>query len=295
MKQVCVPSFRSGAELLNRLFPCIFLLGGILLAGCAADRHVPPFAKQPYAPFSRADAIAIACREWRTFGSLVDDTAPEARPRRSPEAMEERQPGLWQRVGEYWWLGQDAGTPESRWTGKHDENGHEFPPSEDGNYAWSAAFISYVMRIAGAGKAFPYSPSHATYINAARIGGYALVAERPSAYAPRPGDLICTTRTRNKRPRFDDLPAGFFPSHCAIVVAAEPGTISIIGGNVDDAVVLTHVPVSETGLLTAADASLLDQRYNWFVVLRVLYEAEGSSIKSCVPPTNLSNGSRGFR
>jgi hypothetical protein len=43
-----------------------------------------------------------------------------------------------------------------------------FPASQDANYAWSAAFIDYVMRIAGAGHRFPYSSTHADYINAAK-------------------------------------------------------------------------------------------------------------------------------
>ena len=58
---------------------------------------------------------------------------------------------LWQRIGEYWWLGMDAGSEESGWTGRHDGLGRTFAPEEDGKYAWSAAFISYVMRTAGAG------------------------------------------------------------------------------------------------------------------------------------------------
>ena len=59
-----------------------------------------------------------------------------------------------------------------------------FPASEDGTYAWSAAFVSYVMRIAGAGARFPYSASHSDYINLAKqmklgqTSGWLIVAER---------------------------------------------------------------------------------------------------------------------
>ena len=35
------------------------------------------------------------------------------------------------------------------------------------------------MRIDGAGPKFPYAINHATYINAARTGGYAITAMRP--------------------------------------------------------------------------------------------------------------------
>ena len=85
----------------------------------------------------------------------------------------------------------------SGWTGIHNANGQVFPESQDGNFAWSAAFISYVMRMAGAGSRFPYSETHSDYINAARrhgLGiepGIALTAERIEVYAPQRGDLIC--------------------------------------------------------------------------------------------------------
>jgi hypothetical protein len=259
------------------------------LAGCAArprtavvraaeDEHVPLFARKPYAPFSREDAVAIALREWRLFGQPVDDDPPDARPKEPPELMPERAPGLWERVGEYWYIGVNPDNPATNWTGKHNEYGVEFPADQDGDYAWSAAFISYIMRLDGAGARFPYSIAHADYINIARqmslgqVSGYAITAERPEAYAPQPGDLICTGRARYAGLRFDDLPTGQFLSHCDMVVQASPGSLSVVGGNVDDAVTLKHVPVTADGKLAGPDGVLLDNRYHWFVVVRVLYD-----------------------
>jgi hypothetical protein len=250
-----------------------------LLAGCAGpavDTHAPPFATVPYDPFSRAAAVAIAEREWRLFGSPVDDDAPGTRPEPQADQKPEREEGLWQRVGEYWYTGQDPGTLESRWTGRNDATGAVFPASRDGDFAWSAAFISYIMRIAGAGNSFPYSPNHSTYINIARemsegvAHGYDLTAERVQDYAPQLGDLICTGRDGAAGITFDALPAGTFPSHCAIVVAIAPAELSVIGGNVDDAVTLTHVPIGADGRL-AGPEGVIDTRYPWFVVLRMLY------------------------
>jgi hypothetical protein len=162
---------------------------------------------------------------------------------------------------------------ESTWTGKHDAAGSVFPAESDGDYAWSAAFISYVMRTAGAGDGFPYSPAHSVYVNAARAGSPALRirAERPEAYAPRPGDLICMGRSWSKNVRYDDLPSEFV-GHCDLVVDAAPGALTVVGGNVDDAVTAKHVPVTDEGLLATADGHVLDERYPWFVVVRVLYE-----------------------
>jgi hypothetical protein len=251
----------------------------LLLGGCGAtrkpDAHVPPFARVPFAPFSRRAAIAIALREWRGFGAPVDDGPPDPQRSIADDAKPEREPGLWQRVGEYWWIGQDAGRKESAWTGKHDADGTVFPAERDGDFAWSAAFISYVMRTAGARDGFPYSQAHSTYVNAARVGGPGLVvrAERPEAYAPQPGDLICMGRSWSKFVRYDDLPVEFV-GHCDLVVEAASGALTVVGGNVNDAVTAKHVPVTAAGTLATPDGSVLDERYPWFVVVRVLYDEQ---------------------
>lgn len=257
----------------------ILLASLALLSACAAqppDAHVPPFARVPYQPFSREAVVAIALREWRLFGSPVDDTPGSYHPT-TPQDKPERQEGLWQRVGEYWWLGMNAGDPDSAWTGKHDANGSVFPAGTDARFAWSAAFVSYVMRIAGAGSRFPYSATHSDYIDIAKqqalgeTSGWLVTAERPESYAPSPGDLICMGRGSARDLRYDDLPAGHFPGHCDIVVdTAVPGQISVIGGNEDDAVTMKHVPVTPDGKLATPDGQVLDTRYPWMVVLRLL-------------------------
>ncbi len=214
-----------------RLRPFLGLLPLAVLAGCAVrpDAHVPPYARVPYQAITRRAVVAIALREWRLWGSRVDDAPPGSEAPPQPEQMAERMSGLWQRVGDYWWLGMDAGTPESRWTGEHDAAGAVFPAAESGRYAWSAAFVSYVMRVAGAGPRFPYSDAHATYIDIARemaahqVHGWLVVAERPDAYAPEPGDLICMGRAWAAGITYDRLPSGRFPAHCDIVVASRAG------------------------------------------------------------------------
>ncbi len=237
------------------------------------DAHVPPFAKIPYEPLSRQAVVAIALREWRLFGQNVAN--PDADAIRSVKP--EREVGLWQRVGEYWWLGLNAGSVESGWTGRHDGHGALFPPGQDGDYAWSAAFISYVMRMAGAGNRFPYSADHADYINAAKrvslgqASEWLVSAERVQDYAPRPGDLICFGRGTARGLRFEDLPTpGLFTSHCDIVVdAMVPGRISVIGGNVEDSVTMNTVPVAADGKLATPEGVVLDTRFPWMAVLRL--------------------------
>jgi hypothetical protein len=273
----------------------VLITGALLaLAGCAApprsspaavradvrgDDHVPPFARVPYQPLSRAAVVAIAVREWRLFDKPVDDDPPDSRPPPLPQDKPERWEGYWQRVGEYWWIGLDPDSDESAWTGMHDGDGDVFPASDDGQYAWSAAFVSYVFRIAGAGAGFPYAASHSDYIDIAAqmtqgtATGWLLRAQPPDGYAPQPGDLICMGRGKAARLRYEDLPAGHFPGHCDIVVSVAPGQLSVIGGNVDDAVTMKHVPITQDGKLATPDGTVLDPRYPWMVVLQVMYPA----------------------
>ena len=232
------------------------------------SNHAPPFADVPYQPFSRSAAIAIANDEWRLWGSRVGITPNY---KQTESGMAERQQGLWQRVGEYWWEGMNAGTTESRWTGEHDAQGQIFPIDRNTHYAWSAAFISYIMRIAGAGPDFPYAADHSTYINYAaraaqgRITDPLLVAENPASYAPQPGDLVCFARGGARHLTFADLPTSSnFASHCGIIVATSPGDADIIGGNIHDAVVLIHLPTDAHGLLK-------NDQVKWLAVLHVLY------------------------
>lgn len=238
-----------------------------LLSGCAAS-VVPDFAAKPYLPFNREDAVAIALREWRLFGSKADGQAEAA-------LKPERAPGLWQRIGEYWWLGLGGAGREARWTGKHDEHGSVFPASDDESYAWSAAFISYVMRIAGAGDRFPYSPNHSTYVNAAAAGTSPILVAHPvPTYAPRLGDLLCFGREWSAELRFEDLPrTGLWPGHCAIVVGApRPDQVDVVGGNQHDAVTMARVSIGADGRFTSTDGGR-----SWPIAIEVRYDAETDS------------------
>ena len=256
----------------------------LMLSGCTADTHVPPFARVPYEPFSRQAVVAIALREWRAFGSNVALPSTGDKP--------ERADGLWQRIGEYWWLGLDPSDSAASWTGKHDAKGRVFPPERDEAFAWSAAFVSYVMRMAGAGAGFPYAAAHDTYIHAAIRGepGLVIVAERPDRFAPRPGDLICAGRDDSASLRYDDLATTpLFKAHCDIVVTigdsadlsaigdsadlsaigdsadlsaiGGPAGLAAIGGNVADAVTLRQFPVAPDGRLWPTAP--------WLVILRL--------------------------
>ena len=234
--------------------------------GFGSDQHLPPYVRLSFEPFSSINTVAIAEREWRGFGSVVDDAPPGAD--LPPNLRPDKQPGLWQRVADYWWLGQDFGAREGEWGSLYNPSGTRI----DGTpAAWSAAFISYVMRMAGAGPGFPYTPLHADYINAAARGEGVLRAQRPESYAPQVGDLICLGRLSARKLRFDDLPSGRFFGHCDLVTATTPGQLTVIGGNVAAGVTMKHVPTTPDGMLADPTGQTVDSRYPWFVVLHVLY------------------------
>src|SRR6516162_4032614 len=150
----------SGGPALRRLV----LLAALALAGCPApppeerllpgptpgvttalNAHVPPFARWPYQPFSREAAVQIALREWRAFGQQV------VFPNVELPVDEEGQEGMWQRVGEYWWLGRDPHCTARAASDLHPDRGEIFADSLAANCDTSGVFLSDVMRADCAG------------------------------------------------------------------------------------------------------------------------------------------------
>ena len=123
-------------------------------------------------------------------------------------------------------------------------------------HPWSAVFVSYVMRTAGAGPAFAYSALHQTYIRAARHNRLTrntanpFWAFRATEVAPRVGDLVCAARS-SPGATYDNIadPQKWWQTHCDVVVEVQPGRIRVIGGNVGQT-------VGEKWLRTLADGRL---------------------------------------
>jgi hypothetical protein len=117
-------------------------------------------------------------------------------------------------------------------------------PDLDGgdDIAWSAAFISYMVNLAGAGAQFPYSAQHSVYFyrtindlltrRSAPFLGY-----RVGAVEVRPGDII--GMNRGDAPLIDYDWASHhadYKSHADIVVdVGDDGAIRTLGGNVGQA------------------------------------------------------------
>ena len=205
---------------------------------------LPPDVLNRAGPATIGRIIRIALDEWHRFGHQVvigDDIIHEG-------GREDRA-GYRQRVGLFWRYG----------TGKRYDGA-------DRDQAWSAAFISYVMRSAGvADHLFPRSIRHSEYIHFAQQNELtadpdaAFVAHRLLSYVPKPGDLVAYTRGSNlsydraaRRTRYK--------SHTDIVVYVRAGEIGVIGGNVKHSVSLKR-------LIAGAGGRLRDQTKDWFAVI----------------------------
>jgi hypothetical protein len=102
--------------------------------------------------------------------------------------------------------------------------------------AWSATFVSYLMRQAGAGDKWKYSALHSDYIQAAKQNRKNNIktfqAFRKNEVPVSVGDLICYPRTAGVT---YDTTGGYY-AHCDIVTNIDPGTATAVGGNVSDSV-----------------------------------------------------------
>ena len=135
---------------------------------------------------------------------------------------------------------------------------------------WSAAFVSWIARGAGyVADEFPQTVLHWDYIERFMRprAGDAFETRDPLRHAPRVGDLVCNARdaTVDAGARaagylpFASLRRGAY--HCDLVVAAQPGEVQVIGGNVSDVVAMTRVRTAEDGRL------LPDPRRPWAAVV----------------------------
>jgi hypothetical protein len=105
------------------------------------------------------------------------------------------------------------------------------------NQAWSSAFISYLMRKAGAGDDFKYAQSHSQYIaqavkNRKENNSKKFKAYKPNEVKVEVGDLICYPRQSGVN---YDSQAGYM-SHCDLVVSINGNNAVGVGGNVSDSV-----------------------------------------------------------
>lgn len=202
------------------------------------DRHLglplkTPRENQRDSSFS-FKLISICEAEYKKFGNGT---------------LKEYEDEVYKRVGHYWL--ELAKTEQYKsWSGYNGKSGVKFSSSgkilSNKNQPWSAAFISFVMREAGAGSSFSYAPSHSVYIvkalEAAKkaTSKELFVARRHKSYSPKLGDLIACERQPKVNPNFDTYKAyasaGKYEAHCDIVTEVHSSHLITIGGNVSNSV-----------------------------------------------------------
>ncbi|MFO0987751.1 MAG: DUF2272 domain-containing protein [Alphaproteobacteria bacterium] len=186
----------------------------------------------------RRKVVEIAMAEWRRWGA-------QATHRNGPK---QNHAGYAEWVAHYWKI---ATGRESR-------------------AAWSGAFVSYVMKEAGADSSWPGTGSHAHYIkiatqNRARRSGH-FWARRLTEYSPRPGDLVCNALEGGID--YDNQPDRSYASHCDIVVDVRDGWIAVVGGNLSNSVAKRALMTDFDGRLVNPQPRAFDPAVrNWFVVI----------------------------
>ncbi|KAB0593994.1 DUF2272 domain-containing protein [Cupriavidus gilardii] len=140
----------------------------------------------------------------------------------------------------------------------------------EGRWAWSAVFISWVLRQAGLNeRQFLTGQSHSMYVVDARDGILPAPAFRlePLPAMPRPGDILCAGRGRDKYlSSVDEVGFGTTPMHCDIVVEvdATARVVKTIGGNLQQSVSMELVELGDSGLVDG----FTNSHAPWLVLMR---------------------------
>ncbi len=138
------------------------------------------------------------------------------------------------------------------------------------SWAWSAVFISWVLRKAGLDeRQFLTGQSHSMYVVDARDG----ILPRPAFHLepvpalPRTGDIICAPRGRDKYLEdIAEIGFGTTPMHCDIVVGVDPATrlVKGIGGNVQQSVSMEEIELGDSGKLDG----VTNLHMPWLLIMR---------------------------
>jgi hypothetical protein len=220
----------------------LFLLqiGCTLIAVDQPPRITPAEGTKPVfaIPTIRERMIYLAHQEWTLFGQPVADYThqPPVLTYLTGEVnSHETQAPLFSRVYLYWYTASSL--PILGYEG-------ELRP-------WSGAFIIWLARSAGVPESdLPSTVLHWDYIEHALSAdrNARFIARDAKFYSPKPGDLLCAPREEgfmHEVNAFIRLRRG--PYHCDIVVERRPNELDLIGGNVLDAVSLTHVELNAQG------------------------------------------------
>jgi hypothetical protein len=224
----------------------------LLLGSCATPRPLAPVNTAVQDPCRdqirpewslRRRVVHLSGCEWRAWGRqrlLLDRGWPEAQVDFGPD---EDALSVWPRVAGYWDVADPAHAAEVRALAAQAPRRELWPAWRR---PWSAAFVSWVMRRAGSADFMP-DPAHADYLRAALVRRPDSVVDL-AQYEPVTGDVICAGRGSGPRTAEEFLrrlreERGFFPSHCDIIADVRGDALTLIGGNVKNAVTATITTV----------------------------------------------------
>jgi hypothetical protein len=202
----------------------------------------------------KARLLSVVAGEWRRFGSAsveLDGVNPE--PAKSGVAVNENSnsPVIIEALSAYWTAAGRSDIVARERT----KLAQGLNPSWD--EAWSAAFVSWSMARAGVPRRdFCPNQAHWHYLKGIATAPFTTAPPRfvvhdLTEYAPKPGDLICMSRSGVAVADWKDalLRADPLPLHCDVVTRTGGFRLSAIGGNVSDSVVETRTPVDGSGFL----------------------------------------------
>lgn len=189
---------------IERKAPGLFAKLGGLAAGQVPQPEIAAADLSVAVPKGLGQRVVdAALAELNRFGGCAEQDSP-----------------LRERIAEYW-----AAVGE-----KHDGADHDA--------YWSAAFVSFMVRLAGGERAFKCSGQHSVYVNRAIRDKEAgstgrFWAFRTSEAAPAVGDILAMNRGNMRLIDFEEARASAdFPSHCDIVTSVDAQGIHTVGGNV---------------------------------------------------------------
>lgn len=139
-----------------------------------------------------------------------------------------------------------------------------------GRWAWSATFLSWLMREAGLDeRQFLTGASHAMYVVDARDGILPEPAFRVMSLPalPRVGDMVCGGRGRDKYMNdISEIRFGATPMHCDLVVEVDMAArvVKAIGGNVQQSVSMSLIELGDSGQIDGITNSTVP----WLLVMR---------------------------
>ena len=179
-------------------------------------------------------------------------------------------------------------------------------------HPWSASFISWVMKTAGAAK-FKKSSAHHVYVADAKHNRQQQAINNPfwayriNEVTPEAGDLLCQRRCLKSqyldsetRPlkcatynSIDDVDAEgaqiAWRTHCDIVTKVRPTSIDVIGGNVRNSVSRKTIPLDAAGFVRAKTAE--ENQYIAIVKFREARFVMNTVVSSDTNNPKLNSGS----